>query len=196
MRPSVEVSHQLVDHGGGGKLVARLGIARDVRQVKTLSRTDESLEKQVFVALAWADVARLAVCKRQVKRVRPINGRKLSLPQTAKKNHTKRQRPHLQEWRDDDSVGQVMTPSSGQPIEGFAQALIRDPVTNLAAADIEARNCLDLLKALRQCPLFRVGVGSKVGVYHASKESGPLSHGQSGRTRKPRISHQRSHEHE
>ena len=56
-------------------------------------------------------------------------------------------------------------------LEGFTQTLTRDPVTHLAAADIEAPQMLNLLKALRQGPLFRVRVGRKVGTTMRAKKA-------------------------
>ena len=93
------------------------------------SRRDKRFEEQILVAFTRADVAGLAVRECQVERVRSVNGRKSPLSQSAQEDHAKRQRPHLQKRRDDHAVGQVMPASSGQPLEGFTQALARDPVT-------------------------------------------------------------------
>ena len=88
---ALEMDDQLVNHRGGGELIASLGVARDVRQVQTFARADERFEEQILVALTRADVARLAVRECQVERVRSVNGRKSSLSQSAQEDHAKRQ---------------------------------------------------------------------------------------------------------
>ena len=81
----MEMPDQLLDHGSTGKLIARLGIPRRTTGTDARAQHDKRFEEQVLVALARADVARLAARERQVERVRPVNGRKRPSPSPHRK---------------------------------------------------------------------------------------------------------------